>query len=95
MERALSARWLTPRRETSIFGDVHGFDGVFPTSDGIKPTANSLAMQIGGGLNVGVAKHFGVRALELYCLRPNLTNDAYNTHNDLRLGFGVSYHVGK
>jgi outer membrane immunogenic protein len=92
-------RWLTPRHETSIFGEalfghVHGFDSVFPIS-GIKPTANSLSMQIGGGLNIGIAKHFGVRALELYYLRTNLPNNANDTQNDLRLGFGVSYRIGR
>jgi outer membrane immunogenic protein len=92
--------WMTPRHETSLFGEalfgyVHGFDSVFPTSGGLQPSANALAMQIGGGLNIGVAKHFGVRALELYYLRTNLPNNTNDVQNDLRLGFGVSYHIGK
>jgi hypothetical protein len=93
--------WMTPRHQTSIFGEalfgyVHGFDSVFPESTSfLKPTKNALSMQIGGGLNIGVAKHFGIRAPELYYIRTNLPNNTNDIQNDLRLGFGVSYHIGR
>lgn len=47
-----------------------------------------------GRLNVGLTRHFGVRALELYYLCTNLPNNT-DVQNDLRLGFGISYHIGK
>jgi peptidoglycan-associated lipoprotein len=95
-----SEHWMTPRHQTSVFaealfGFVHGFDSQFPSGTTLKPTANALSMQFGGGLNIGLAKHFGVRAPELYYVRTNLPNNTNDTQNDLRLGFGFSYHIGK
>jgi hypothetical protein len=93
--------WMTPRHQTSLFGEalfgyVHGFDSVFPTSTTfLKSTANAMSMQFGGGLNIGVAKHFGIRAPEIYYIRTNLPNNVTDVQNDLRLGFGVSYHIGR
>jgi hypothetical protein len=98
-------RWtdhgMTSTHPTSIFaealfGYVHGFDGQFPTSEGVlKPTANALAMQLGGGMNIGISKHFGIRAPEVYFIRTNLPNNTNGVQNDLRLGFGFSYHIGR
>jgi outer membrane immunogenic protein len=93
-------RWLGSKHGTTIFaeglfGTVHGFDSVFPTSSGIKSSANSFSMQLGGGLDIGLGKGFGLRALELGYVHTSLPNNGSNTQNDLRLAFGVSYHVGK
>ena len=91
-------RFLGTRHHTSVFGEAlfggaHGFDSVFPTSTGLKDSANSFSMQIGGGLNIGLARGFGIRPFELDYVRTNLPNGATNNQNDLRLAFGVSYHL--
>ena len=49
-------------------------------------------MQVGGGMDVGIAKGFGIRALETDWIHTNLPNNAGNSQNDFRIGFGISYH---
>jgi peptidoglycan-associated lipoprotein len=79
----------------ALFGTAHGFDSSFPTSSGTKSSANSLSMQFGGGMNVRLARGFGVRAFELDYVRTNFRNSGSNLQNDLRLAIGVTYHLGE
>ena len=58
-------------------------------------TANGFSMQLGGGLDVAIAKGFSVRALELDYVHTNLPNNASNSQNDFRIAFGVSYRFGR
>lgn len=74
-----------------LFGGAHGFDSIFPVSGRTTPTANSYAMQFGGGMDIPLHKGFGVRAFELDYVRTGLPNNGTNSQNDLRLAFGVSY----
>ena len=95
-----SGRWLGSSHGASIFGEAlfgfaHGFNSVFPTASGVETGATSFSLQVGGGLNIGIARRFGLRALEIDYVRTSLPNSAGNTQNDLRLAFGVSYHIGK
>jgi opacity protein-like surface antigen len=78
----------------ALFGTAHGFDGSFATQSGFQNNANSLSMQFGGGLNIGLARNFGVRAIELDYVRTRFRNLADDSQNDLRLAFGVTYHLG-
>jgi len=75
-----------------LFGGAHGFDGVYPTSTGAKSSANSFALQAGGGLNYYFTQHWGVRLLEADFVRTAFPNGADDVQHDLRLAFGVTYH---
>jgi len=75
----------------ALFGGAHGFDSIFPSSGGVTPTANSYAMQFGGGMDLGLSSGFGLRAFEVDYVRTALPNNGSNTQNDLRLAFGLSY----
>jgi hypothetical protein len=77
-----------------LFGGVHAFDGVFPATSGTVPTADSLAIQAGGGFNVFLTPHIGVRVVEASYVRTELPNNGNDTQNDLRLGAGLVYHFG-
>jgi len=95
-----NGRWPGPKHAISIFGEAlfgiaHGFDSVFPTASGIESSANSFSLQVGGGLNIAIAKGFGLRLPEIDYVRTSLPNNAGNTQNDLRLAIGISYHLGK
>jgi len=79
----------------ALFGGVHGFDSVFPGASGVSSSANSFSMQLGGGLDVAIAKGFSARLPEVDYVRTSLPNAGSNTQNDLRLAFGVSYRFGK
>jgi outer membrane immunogenic protein len=76
----------------ALFGGVHGFDGTFPATGAVASTANSFAMQIGGGIDLILGRRFGLRMIEVDYVRTELPNAGTNTQNDLRLAFGVSYH---
>jgi hypothetical protein len=97
----LTERWLGPKHPSSIFGQtlfgtVHAFNGLFPHSDGtLTSSANAFAMQVGGGINVGIARGFGVRIIEVEYLYTTLPNNGTNTQHDLRLTCGVAYHIGR
>jgi outer membrane protein OmpA-like peptidoglycan-associated protein len=76
-----------------LFGGVHGFDGLYPADGEAKTSANSFAIQAGGGLNLYLTKRWGVRLLEADYVRSNLPNASDDVQNDLRLAFGVTYHL--
>jgi hypothetical protein len=99
-----TSRWTRRLPETkhgtsifgqALFGSAHGFDGDFATASGSNSSANALSMQFGGGVNVGLGRGFGVRAIELDYVRSRFRNYASNTQNDLRIAFGVTYHIGE
>lgn len=79
----------------ALFGGVHGFDSLFPATPTVTTTANAFALQAGGGMDVPLRRGFSVRALELDYVRTTLPNDASNSQNDLRLGFGIAYRLGR
>jgi hypothetical protein len=77
----------------ALFGGVHAFDGAFPSATGVKSSADSYAMQIGGGVNIFISKRFAIRFPEVDYVRTALPNGASDVQNDLRLGFGVTCHL--
>jgi outer membrane protein OmpA-like peptidoglycan-associated protein len=76
----------------ALFGGAHGFDGVYPSSNSVKSSANSFALQAGGGLNYYFNQHWGVRLLEADFVRTAFPNGVDDVQHDLRLSFGVTYH---
>jgi hypothetical protein len=87
----------TPRYQIfgqGLFGGVHGFDGVYPTTSSTTPSANAFALQAGGGFNYFFTKNLGLRVFEVDYVRTQLPNGGSNSQNDLRLAFGVTYHFG-
>jgi hypothetical protein len=77
----------------ALFGDAHAFNSSFPSASGLKSSAGSYAMQIGGGVNIFISKRFAVRIPEVDYVRTALPNGGSNVQNDLLLGFGVTYHM--
>jgi hypothetical protein len=93
-------RWLKSRR-TSAFGEalvggVHAFNGLFPAGmAGVKSSTNAFAAQIGGGVNVSLAKGFGMRPFQMDYIYTALPNTGTDAQHDIRLSIGVTYHIGK
>ncbi len=77
-----------------LFGGAHGFGGLDPTSTGVTSTTSSFAIQAGGGLNLLLTKHFGLRLIEADYVRTATPNGYDNTQTDLRLAFGATCHLG-
>jgi len=77
-----------------LFGRAHGFNGVYPVTGVATASANSFALQVGGGLNLYLSRRFGLRLLEADYVRTLLPNAAADAQNDLRLSFGGTLHLG-
>lgn len=88
------------RFENRIFvealgGIAHGYNGLYPSSTGVQNSASSSAVLIGGGYDLGLRGGWGLRLLDAAWVRTMLPNGAANVQSDLRLGFGLSYRMGK
>jgi hypothetical protein len=77
----------------ALFGVTHGYDGIYPATSGATSSANSFAMQTGGGFNYYLTRNFGLRLLEADYVRTALPNGAANIQNELRLSAGVIWHI--
>lgn len=77
-----------------LIGEVHAFDGTFPSGTTFKSSAGSVALQTGGGVNMPLSRRFGIRLIEADYVRTLLPNGSANVQNDMRFGFGVTYHLG-
>jgi outer membrane immunogenic protein len=88
--------WSPAHRRYAVFGQVlvgeaNGMNSVFPNPEGANDSANSLALYVGGGVNVPLNDHLAVRALEADWLRTQMPNATTNVQNNLRLGAGLIY----
>ncbi|MGA3048465.1 MAG: hypothetical protein ABSD67_17665 [Terracidiphilus sp.] len=97
--------WAAPTRDggyknriqvygDGLIGEVHAFDGTFPSGTAFKSSAGSVALQTGGGVNMPLSRRFGIRLIEADYVRTVLPNGSANVQNDMRFGFGVTYHLG-
>ena len=74
----------------ALFGEAHAFNGTFPSASGLKSSANSFALQTGGGMNFFLTRRLGVRVFEADYVRTSLSNGFSNRQHDLRLAFGLA-----
>jgi hypothetical protein len=72
-----------------LIGEAHGFNSYFPTSAGSLTDYNSFALQVGGGVDIGLSRHFAVRAFQADWLRTQFPNSTTNIQNTFRVGAGV------
>jgi outer membrane protein OmpA-like peptidoglycan-associated protein len=77
-----------------LAGATHGFDGLYPALGADSTSANGFALQTGGGVNLLFTQHFGLRLIEADYVRTELPNAVSDRQNDLRLAFGLTYHIG-
>jgi hypothetical protein len=90
--------WTFPGKthDVSIFGQglvgiTEGFGSTFPASGAATTSASGLAVQAGGGLDVGLSRHWQVRACEVQWLRSQLPNNTTNVQNSLKIGAGLVF----
>lgn len=77
----------------SLFGKVHGFNGIYPDNGGATSSANSFALQLGGGANLDITRNVRLRVADISYVRNQLPNAASNTQNNLRVAFGICFHL--
>ncbi len=76
-----------------LFGQAWGFNSYFPTASGAIRSDNSLARQVGGGVDLGLTRHFGVRVFQADWVRTQLPNGTTDVQNTLRLGAGIVFRL--
>lgn len=91
--------WL-PGDRLRIFGQVllgfaHGSNSEFPENNTLVPSANSFALDLGGGADRSINHRFSVRLLQLDYLRTSLPNTSSNWQNNLRIGIGLTLHFSQ
>jgi hypothetical protein len=72
-----------------LVGEVDGFQGLYPQGGTAGSSANSLALQAGGGVDIGVTRHLAVRLVQADYVRTQLPNSLSNVQNSIRLGVGI------
>jgi outer membrane immunogenic protein len=76
-----------------LIGAAHGFDSAFPNKAGfIQPTANSVALLVGIGLDYKYRRHLSFRVIQADYGYTRLPNNASNDQNLLRISTGITYH---
>lgn len=75
----------------ALVGEADGFNSVFPTPHGAIASSNSLALKMGGGINIALSPHIALRAIEGNWLRTQFPNSAANIQNNLSLGTGFVF----
>jgi hypothetical protein len=85
--------WSKPHARCSFFGqalagEANGFNSTFPGTPQAVTTANSIAEQLGGGVNIQAKHHIAIRAFEADWLRTQLPNSTTSAQNNLKLGAG-------
>ena len=72
-----------------LIGESNGIYSVFPNPSGAQSSANSFALQVGGGADADISRHFGIRLLEADWFRTQFPNGTTSVQNNLRLGAGI------
>lgn len=77
----------------ALLGEANAFHSVLPSTPpsthGATDSANSLALQVGGGIDVGLSAHFAIRAIQAKWMRTQFQNGTTNVQNHLQLGSGL------
>jgi hypothetical protein len=75
----------------SLIGIANGAGSVFPDPLGAQSGASSLALQIGGGADLELSRHFALRLVHADWLRTQLPNATTNVQNTLQLDAGIVF----
>lgn len=73
----------------ALAGFADGFHSDFPTNSGAITSFQSLALKLGGGLNIALTPRIGMRALEASWLRTQFPNSSTGTQGSCELNTGV------
>ncbi len=77
-----------------LFGGAHGSDSYFPSGSTVSSSANSFAISTGGGLDIGITRHIGVRAAQVEYLRTSLPNAENNVEGHTIFSAGLLVRFG-
>lgn len=72
-----------------LIGQAWGFNSYFPSTLGVQTDYVSFALQVGGGVDLGLSRHFAVRVFQADWLRTQFPNASTNVQNNFRLAAGI------
>jgi hypothetical protein len=90
--------WSRAHSRYSVFGQAlagggFGSNSTFPGSPSVLSRADSLATQLGGGVDFSLSHRLALRLLEAVWLRTQVTNATDNVQNSTRLGAGIVFRL--
>ncbi len=74
-----------------LVGGAHGSNSYFPTATSYTTSANTFALQAGGGIDFELSHRFAVRAIEAQYLHTGFNNGVNTSQNQLMLGAGLMF----
>jgi len=74
-----------------LVGEANGLNSLFPHASGATESANSMAVEAGGGMNIALSSHLALRAFEVNWLHTQLPNATTNVQNNVRFGAGIVF----
>jgi outer membrane immunogenic protein len=77
-----------------LLGGAHASGELTPTSAGTSGSANSFAMAAGGGVDIRLTRHLGLRAVQLDYYLTRFMNGVNDQQNNLRVSVGVVWRFG-
>lgn len=78
----------------ALIGGAHGFNSFFPANGHSTSSSNSLAVLLGGGLDLSVAQRLSINVFQADYLLTRFTNGSNNQQNNLRLSGGIKLRFG-
>lgn len=86
--------WQPAHTRYSLYGQVlggvaSGYNSDFPTNSGAVTSSQSLAVKLGGGLNIALTPRIALRALEANWLRTQFPNASTGVQNSCQLNTGL------
>ncbi len=86
--------WHRPSDKLAVFGqgligESHAWNSFFPQTGGAIASFDTFALQVGGGVDLRVSRHFAVRPIQADWVRTQFPNATTNVQNNLRLGGGI------
>lgn len=73
-----------------LIGFAHGSGSAFPSDNTLASSANSFALDLGGGADLSVDRRLSVRLPQVDYLRTSLPNNSSNWQNNLRVAAGIT-----
>lgn len=78
-----------------LIGQAWGFNSYFPSPSGVQTDSIAFALQVGGGVDIGLSRRFGIRAFQGDWLHTQFPNGTTNVQNTLRLGAGIVFRISQ
>jgi peptidoglycan-associated lipoprotein len=88
--------WRPAHTRYSLYGQAlagvaSGYNSDFPANSGVVASSQSLALKLGGGLNIGMTRRIALRALEADWLRTQFPNSTNGAQNSCQLNSGLVF----